>query len=87
MAGFEARRSLRGVPMPWPIFQIYGILPAFLLVLFRVAGLVFAVPFLSGSVIPARIKVALTVAVSLAVFPILMPRIPSWNGLYHQLMD
>ena len=62
--------------MPWSVFQIYGVLPAFLLVLFRVAGLVFAVPFLSGSVIPARIKVALTTAVSLAVFPVLMPRLP-----------
>lgn len=63
--------------MPGSIFEFYGLGPAFLLVLFRVAGLVFAVPFFSSSALPARVKVMLSVAMALAVFPMMMSHVPA----------
>jgi len=56
------------MPLPW--MQIYGALPAFLLVLARVAGIVIAAPFFSAAAIPARIKALLVVAMAVAVFPL-----------------
>ncbi len=61
--------------MPWSIFEFYGILPAFLLVLFRIGGLVLAVPFFSSAAVPARVRVMLTVAVTLTVFPMVVPHL------------
>ena len=57
--------------MPWLLTDIYGALPAFMLVLARVAGLMLAAPFFSGNVIPTRIKALLAGAITLAVFPLL----------------
>jgi flagellar biosynthetic protein FliR len=55
--------------MPWSLFSIYANLPAFLLVLCRISGLVFAAPLFSSAVIPARVRILLVMAMSAAVFP------------------
>lgn len=57
-------------------------LPAFMLVLARVSGIVLAAPLFSGSVIPAQIKALLVAAISMAVFPLLGPgvRVPLTLG-------
>lgn len=57
--------------MPWSMAELYALFPAFLLVLFRIAGLMLAAPFFSSSSMPAQVKVGLSVAVSLAVFPVM----------------
>ncbi len=61
--------------MPWLLTDIYGALPAFMLVLARVAGLMIAAPFFSGNVVPNRVKGLLAGAISLAVFPLLAPQV------------
>ncbi len=55
--------------MPWTIFNLYASLPAFLLVLFRIGGLVLAAPLFSSAVIPMRIKILMSMAIAAAVFP------------------
>ena len=55
--------------MPWALFESYTFLPAFLLVAARIAGLMMAAPVFSSTLIPMRVKVLLTVAMSAAVFP------------------
>lgn len=55
--------------MTWSLFNLYGVFPAFLLVLFRIGGLVFAAPFFSSAVIPIRIRILLVLAITAAVFP------------------
>lgn len=55
--------------MPWSIAQLYLLLPLFLLVLFRVSGLMLAAPLFSSAMIPTQLRVLLAVAISLAVFP------------------
>ena len=57
--------------MPWLLADIYGVLPAFMLVLARVAGLMISAPFFSGTAIPDRVKALLAGAITLAVFPLL----------------
>ena len=52
------------------------LLPSFLIVLFRIGGLTLAAPLLSGSGIPARVKVAFSFVLSLMVFPMVFPMIP-----------
>lgn len=52
-------------------------LPAFVLVLFRVSALTLAVPLFSGTGIPLQIKVILSVAISLAVFPLAAQHLPT----------
>jgi flagellar biosynthetic protein FliR len=61
--------------MPWTMFELYAKFPAFLLVLCRIGGLVLTAPVFSGSVMPRRIKILLTVAVSCAVFPLVSARL------------
>lgn len=55
--------------MPWPLFESYTLLPAFMLVLARMIGLMLAAPVFSSTLIPMRVKLLLTVAMSVAVFP------------------
>lgn len=50
--------------------SLYVMLPAFLLVLFRVGGMMLAAPIFSSSILPPQFKALLTVAISLAVFPV-----------------
>jgi flagellar biosynthetic protein FliR len=56
--------------MPWSMVEIYLALPAFLLVLSRVAGLMLASPLFSATMLPGPINALLAVAISLAVFPL-----------------
>lgn len=55
--------------MPWTMFNLYASLPAFLLVLFRIGGLVLAAPLFSSAIIPARVKILMSMAMAAAVFP------------------
>jgi flagellar biosynthetic protein FliR len=56
--------------MLWTMFNLYASLPAYLLVLFRISGLVLAAPLFSSAVIPMRIKILLSMAIAAAVFPL-----------------
>ena len=55
--------------MPFELLRFEMLLPAFGLVLARVAGLVFAVPMFSSRQIPRIVKVWLTVTISLMTLP------------------
>jgi flagellar biosynthetic protein FliR len=61
--------------MPWSLTYLYGFLPAFLLVLFRISGLVLAAPLFSSPLLPNQFKVLLCVGMSLAVFPMMLPHV------------
>jgi len=57
--------------------ELYGFLPAFLLVLFRICGLMLAAPLLGNVVLPVRIKAMLTITMTLAVFPMMVSYVPA----------
>src|SRR5512134_739810 len=57
--------------MPWRIFEVYTALPAFLLVLSRVAGLMLASPLFSGTMLPTPLNVVLALAIALSIFPLM----------------
>lgn len=61
--------------MPWGLTEIYVVLPAYVLVLSRVAGLMLAAPFFSGAILPTRLKVLLAASIALAVFPLTISRL------------
>jgi flagellar biosynthetic protein FliR len=61
------------------------LLPAFVLVLARVAGLIFSVPMLASSLIPRNIMALLVAAISLMVFPAVLPLLPDSLTLGHAL--
>jgi len=66
----------------------------FVSVLVRVGGLMIFAPFLGSLAIPTRIRVALSVTLSLALFPVLQNKVPSVPAdgvsivlvLFHELM-
>lgn len=58
--------------MPLPLIEFHMLLPAFLLVLFRIAGLMLATPFFSSAALPIRIKVLAAVAMTYCVFPLVV---------------
>lgn len=62
--------------MPLLPFDILLSLPAFALVLTRVSGLMIAAPLFGSSVIPARIRVAMIVALATMTFPLAARHIP-----------
>lgn len=61
--------------MPSGVFEIYMALPAFLLVLSRVAGLMLASPLFSGTMLPMPINAILALVISLSVFPLMAGRV------------
>ncbi|HWL92348.1 MAG TPA: flagellar biosynthetic protein FliR [Phycisphaerae bacterium] len=63
--------------MPVELLSFQMLLPAFVLVLARVSGLVIAVPILSSLQIPRDIKVWLVVTLSLMVFPLAAVHLPT----------
>jgi flagellar biosynthesis protein FliR len=63
--------------MPLSLAGIYGLLPAYLLVLCRIGGLLLTAPVFSSIALPVQIRVLLAAAVSLAVFPTTLPLLPS----------
>ncbi len=62
--------------MPLPALDILVILPSFALVLFRVSGMVMTAPIYGSPVIPVRIRIALTFALTLVTFPLLRNQLP-----------
>ena len=50
------------------IYRLIALLPAYLLVLARVAGLIIFAPFFGSTAIPLRFRLALVVLLSLALF-------------------
>jgi flagellar biosynthetic protein FliR len=62
--------------LPLELIRIELLLPAFGLVLARVAGLVIGVPVLSSAAIPTVAKVWLVATLSLMSFPIVFPLLP-----------
>jgi flagellar biosynthetic protein FliR len=61
--------------MPLQLVDIYTLLPALMLVMARLSGLMLAAPLFSGAAIPAQIKALLVLAMSMAVFPLLGPAV------------
>jgi flagellar biosynthesis protein FliR len=60
--------------MPDSIEPILAHLPAFVLVLSRMAGVFIFAPMLGSAAIPMRIKVLLAVAMSLSIYPLIAPQ-------------
>lgn len=63
--------------MPLLPFDILLSLPAFALVLTRVSGLMITAPLFGSSVIPARIRVAMVVALAVMTFPLVASHVPT----------
>jgi flagellar biosynthetic protein FliR len=59
--------------MPFEFAQIYIAMPAFLLVTARITGLMLAAPLFSAATVPTTVKALFVAAISLAVFPLLVP--------------
>jgi len=55
--------------------DMYASLPALMLVMARVSGLLLSAPLFSGAAIPTQIKAVLVLAMSMAVFPLLGPQV------------
>ncbi len=62
---------------PTSLIELNLVLPAFMLVASRVSGIVITAPLLGSTVIPARIKAGLVIAISATMFPVLVPSLPS----------
>ncbi len=63
--------------MPWQVLNIELLLPAFALVLFRVSGIVIGSPLVGSRALPPQIKIAFTVVVSMMMFPLVWPTVPT----------
>jgi flagellar biosynthetic protein FliR len=61
--------------MPLPLFELYAKFPAFLLVLFRIAGLMLAAPLFSAATMPTQLRAMLAVAMAAAVFPMVSTQV------------
>lgn len=59
-----------------PFVEILVALPVFALVLFRVSGLVLTAPIYGSKVVPVRIRVALTLAATAMIFPMVKAQAP-----------
>lgn len=67
--------------MPWSLLDIPMALPAYALVLFRLSGLALTAPLYASSIIPVRVKVALTMTIAVMIFPVVSQRVPANIGL------
>lgn len=63
--------------MPWPLFDIVLALPVYVLVLFRISGLVLTAPVFSSAVIPVRFRVGLAAVVAAMMFPMVKGQAPA----------
>jgi len=63
--------------MPYALATLYTFLPAALLVLFRMGGLVMTAPLFSSSAIPMRIRVYVTVSLAVVLAPAVWPTLPA----------
>lgn len=57
--------------MPWSVFELYAKWPLFLLVLFRIGGLMLAAPIFSAAIFPTQVRILLAMAIAAAVFPMM----------------
>ncbi|PKN06877.1 MAG: flagellar biosynthetic protein FliR [Deltaproteobacteria bacterium HGW-Deltaproteobacteria-7] len=55
---------------------------AFVLVLLRVSAIIVTIPVISEATVPAKVKAALSIIVSLIIFPLVASQIPSINQLH-----
>jgi flagellar biosynthesis protein FliR len=62
--------------MPLDAPDILLILPPFLMVLFRIAGLAVAAPLFSSTGVPGRVKIGFSLVLSAMLFPVLFPLVP-----------
>ena len=49
---------------------------AFILIFLRVGAIIFTIPVISDTSVPLRIKAAMTILISLIIFPLVLPKIP-----------
>jgi flagellar biosynthetic protein FliR len=63
-------------PALFDLLKFERLLPAFALVLARMAGLVMALPLLTSQQVPRIVKASLIVIMSLVVFPVVAPLLP-----------
>jgi flagellar biosynthesis protein FliR len=57
-------------------FLSAGNLEVFILVLLRVSAIVVTIPVISDASVPVRIKAALSILITLIIFPLVLPKIP-----------
>lgn len=58
---------------------------AFILVLLRVSAIVVTIPVISEASVPARVKAALSILITLIIFPLVLPKMPQ-TAQYHALI-
>ena len=63
--------------MPYALATFYSFLPAGLLVLFRMGGLVMTAPLFSSNAIPMRVRVYLAVSLAVVLAPVVWPTLPA----------
>jgi flagellar biosynthesis protein FliR len=66
-------------------FLSAGQVEAFILVLLRVSAIVVTIPVISDTSVPARFKAALSILITLIIFPVVLPKIPE-PANYHTLI-
>jgi flagellar biosynthetic protein FliR len=66
-------------------FLSAGQVEAFILVLLRISAIVVTIPVISDTSIPARFKAALSILITLIIFPVVAPKIPE-PANYHLLI-
>lgn len=71
--------------MPWELFQLPLLLPAFVLVLFRTGAMLSAAPIFSSLAIPVRIRLAMALALAFLTFPLVLPEVPAGLSLAQAL--
>jgi flagellar biosynthetic protein FliR len=63
--------------MPLELARLYTFLPAAMLVVFRMAGLMITAPLFSSTAIPVRLRVWVAVGLAAVVMPVVWPTVPS----------
>jgi flagellar biosynthesis protein FliR len=59
---------------------------AFILVLLRVSAIVVTIPVISDTAVPARFKAALSILITLTIFPLVLPKFSSQPANSHLLI-
>lgn len=63
--------------MPLELARLYTLLPAAMLVVFRMAGLMITAPLFSSTAVPVRLRIWLAVGLAAVVMPVVWPTVPS----------
>lgn len=64
-----------------PIQQIFEQIPMFVLVMFRMAGLIVLAPLMGSVTVPNKVKVLMVLVLSMAIFPLVPPIVYAPNSL------